>query len=153
MAETNPKFEATKKLMESFPEDAVERTQGRLTGKGYDTTGYKYQYVANRINTVLGVGSYRTEQQFETSEHKTQKGTPMFDVVCDMKLFLGFWKDNTWNTTAESFAIGGHTSKTLLDAKKGAYTNAFKAAWDAHISKPSRLIGKFENKITGWKPL
>ena len=47
-------------LAAPFPEEAIERTDGKLTGKSYSTTGIKYQYVANRLNEVLGVGGWRT---------------------------------------------------------------------------------------------
>ena len=47
-------------LSAPFPEEAIERTDGKLTGKSYSTTGIKYQYVANRLNEVLGVGGWRT---------------------------------------------------------------------------------------------
>lgn len=37
-------------------EDAIERTNGRETGKGYDTTSYRYQALVDRMNEVLGPG-------------------------------------------------------------------------------------------------
>jgi len=49
-------------LSAPFPEEAIERTNGNVTGRGYSTTGIKYQYVVNRLNEVLGLGGYRTEQ-------------------------------------------------------------------------------------------
>ena len=35
-------------LAAGFPEEAIERTDGRVTGRGYSTTGIKYQYIASR---------------------------------------------------------------------------------------------------------
>ena len=35
-------------LATPFPEEAIERTDGRVTGRGYSTTGIKYQYIASR---------------------------------------------------------------------------------------------------------
>ena len=37
-------------LSAPFPEEAIERTDGRITRRGYSTTGIKYQYVVNRLN-------------------------------------------------------------------------------------------------------
>ena len=45
--------EAKKKLYQQlsqpFPEEAIERTDGRVTGKGYSTTGIKAQFIINRL--------------------------------------------------------------------------------------------------------
>ena len=49
-------------LAAPFPEHCIQRTEGRLTGRGYDTVGYGYQHVANRLNEVLGVGGWRAHR-------------------------------------------------------------------------------------------
>ena len=41
------RVEIYRALSKPFPEDAIERTKGTLTHKGYDTTGVKYQYIVN----------------------------------------------------------------------------------------------------------
>ena len=43
-----------KQLSQPFPEEAIERTDGLQTGKGYSTTGIKAQFIINRLNETLG---------------------------------------------------------------------------------------------------
>ncbi len=113
-------------LSAPFTDEAIERTEGRVTGKGYDTTGIKYQYVVNRMNEVLGVGGWRTQQAITVREITTSKGRPAFDATCDITLQLGEWVDGKFVPWAETFATGGHQSVSESDAKKGSYTNALK---------------------------
>ena len=115
-------------LSAPFPEEAIERTDGRVTGRGYSTTGIKYQYVVNRLNEVLGIGSYRAHRTVNVKEMQTAKGRPAFEAICDMTLELGEWVSGEFVCFAESLADGGHTSMSEADARKGAYTNAFKKA-------------------------
>ena len=117
-------------LAESFPEDTIERTRGAQTGKGYDTTGIKYQYVVNRLNEVLGVGCFRTERKMTMRESVSQKGRPVFEASCELRLYLGEWTNSEegFVIIAEAIADGGHKSFDYSDALKGAYTNAFKKA-------------------------
>ena len=35
-------------LAAPFPEHCMERTEGRITGRGYDTAGIGYQFICNR---------------------------------------------------------------------------------------------------------
>jgi hypothetical protein len=106
-------------LSAPFGEDAIERTDGRVTGRGYDTTGIKYQYIVNRLNEVLGIGAWRTEQQVSVRESQTAKGRTAYDATCNLTLQLGTWLDGKFLTWAESFATGGHTSLNETDARKG----------------------------------
>jgi hypothetical protein len=46
-------------LAAPFPEHCIQSTEGRVTGRGYDTSGIGYQFIANRMNEVLGVGGWR----------------------------------------------------------------------------------------------
>jgi len=61
-------------------------------------------------------------------EIQTAKGRPAFEAICDITLELGEWVDGSFVVFAESLADGGHTSMAEADARKGAYTNAFKKA-------------------------
>ena len=115
-------------LSSNFPAEAIERTDGRITGRGYSTTGIKYQYVVNRLNEVLGIGSYRAHRTVTVKEIQTAKGRPAFESICDLTLELGEWVNGEFICWAESLADGGHTSMSEADARKGAYTNAFKKA-------------------------
>lgn len=113
-------------LSAPFPEEAIERTDGRATGKGYSTTGIKYQYVVNRLNEVLGVGGFRVERKVTVKEMTTAKGRPAFDVTCEVRLQLGEWAEGKFVPFAEALGDGGHTALSMADAIKGAYTNGFK---------------------------
>ena len=115
-------------LAAPFPEEAIERTEGRVTGRGYDTAGIKYQYVVDRINEVLGVGGFRTHRTTTVKSATSAKGRPVFEALCEVCLELGEWKDGTFVVFAEAYGDGGHTAMTEADARKGAFTNGFKKA-------------------------
>ena len=55
-------------LAKPFDEHCIQRTEGRLTGRGYDTTGIGYQHIANRLNEVLGVGGWRAHRTVTVKE-------------------------------------------------------------------------------------
>lgn len=118
--------EIYRRLAAPFPEEAIERTRADVTRKGYDTTGIKYQYVVNRLNEVLGVGGFRVERTFSIKEKQSRSGMPMVDVTCDVVMQLGHWEAGVFVAFAEATGTGGHVSASEADAKKGAYTNAFK---------------------------
>jgi hypothetical protein len=115
-------------LAAPFAEDAIERTDGRVTGKGYSTTGIKYQYIVNRLNEVLGLGGFRVERTVSVRQVATTKGRPAFEATCEIKLQLGEWREAGFVPFAEAIADGGHTAMTEADARKGAFTNGFKKA-------------------------
>ena len=115
-------------LAAPFSEEAVERTDGKMTGKGYSTTGIKYQYVVNRLNEVLGFGCFRSHRTITVKETKRANGRPAFEAICDLTLELGQWVDGRFIVFAESLADGGHVASSEADSRKGAYTNAFKKA-------------------------
>ena len=115
-----------RRLAEPFPEEAVERTKASVTRKGYDTTGYKYTYIVQRLNEVLGVGGFRVQPDFTIKERKSRNGAPLYDVTCDLIMQLGRWDAGKFLPFAEAPGTGGHTSTTEADAKKGSFTNGFK---------------------------
>jgi hypothetical protein len=115
-------------LAAPFPEHYIQRTQGRVTGRGYDTAGIGYQHIANRLNEVLGVGAWRAHRTVTVKEVLTAKGRPAFEAICDITLELGEWASGEFMVFAESLADGGHTAMSEADARKGSYTNAFKKA-------------------------
>jgi hypothetical protein len=115
-------------LSAPFPAEAIERTRGAVTGRGYDTSGIKYQYVVNRFNEVLGVGGYRTEQTISVRQATTQKGRTVHEAICEIVLQLGEWVDGVFMPFAEVHGTGGHGSMSEADARKGAFTNGFKKA-------------------------
>jgi hypothetical protein len=115
-------------LSAPFPENAIQRTEGRITGRGYDTTGIGYQFICNRLNEVLGVGGWRAHRTVTVKTITTSKGREAFEAICDLTLELGSWENGDFIVFAESLSDGGHTSTSEADARKGAYTNALKKA-------------------------
>ncbi len=115
-------------LAAPFPDHCIQRTEGRITGRGYDTTGIGYQFIANRLNEVLGVGGWRAHRTVAVKEIVRSNGRPAFEAICDITLELGEWVDGEFAVFAESLADGGHSASSEADARKGAYTNAFKKA-------------------------
>jgi hypothetical protein len=115
-------------LSAPFPEEAVERTDGLVTGRGYSTTGVKCQYLIDRLNEVLGVGSFRVHRTTSVKETTTARGRPAFEGLCDLRLELGEWIDGRFQVFAETVGDGGHVAMTEADARKGATTSALKRA-------------------------
>ena len=115
-------------LAKPFDEHCIQRTEGRLTGRGYDTTGIGYQHIANRLNEVLGVGGWRAHRTVTVKEIVRSNGRPAFEAICDITLELGEWVDGSFMVFAESLADGGHVASSEADARKGSYTNGFKKA-------------------------
>ena len=113
-------------LAAPFPEEAVERTDGRVTGRGYSTTGLKYQYVVNRMNETLGLGGWRVHRTIRTKATTTAKGRPAYESVAEVTIELGTWIDGQFIAWADAVADGGHTSGNEADSIKGAHTNAIK---------------------------
>ncbi len=113
-------------LAAPFPEHCIQRTEGRVTGRGYDTTGIGYQHIANRLNEVLGVGGWRAHRTVMVKEITRANGRTAYEAICDLTLELGEWVDGAFVTWAESLADGGHVAASEADARKGAYTNALK---------------------------
>ena len=115
-------------LSAPFPETCVQRTDGHQTGRGYNTSGIGYQHIVNRLNQVLGLGGFRAERTMTTREMTSAKGRPVFEAICELKLQLGEWLDGKFVPFAEAIGDGGHTSVSMADAIKGAFTNGLKKA-------------------------
>jgi len=102
--------------------EAVQRSEGAKTGKGYDTTGFGYQFIVNRFNEVLGIGNWGWEfESLKEFEGKYKTGTPFYAVTGLATIFVIV---NGQKTSHSEY--GGHQSISYTDALKGASTNAFK---------------------------
>ena len=109
-------------LAAPLPEKAVERTSAGKTGKGYDTTGYKYQYVVNRFNEILGLTNWWFTFHIEdVRDTKTQKGYAQVQVSVSTAITI-----RIGDREVTKVLSGGHTSNNYADALKGAITNSFK---------------------------
>lgn len=119
-------------LAAPFPESCIQRTDGKMTGKGYSTSGIGYQHVVNRLNEVLGIGGFRAHRTITVKEIARASGRPAFEAICDLTLELGTWEGGQFLVFAESLADGGHVAASEADARKGCFTNAFKKAAAFH---------------------
>jgi hypothetical protein len=107
-----------KELIEPLPKEAIQKSEGSKTGKGYDTTGYGYQFIVNRLNDILGVEGWSYKYRvIDRMDGVSSKGTPRISVCVEMDLTIG--------ETTKSM-VGGHTSNNYIDALKGAITNSLK---------------------------
>jgi hypothetical protein len=127
-------------LGEPFPPEAIQRTKtddhtvdGKTvkgTRRGYDTTGYAYQYLVDRFNKVVGIGRWRASAVYDLDEYQTKGERPrdMFDVTALVTVRIGVTDpaSGRWITVAKRQCHGGHASTSRADAHKGAFTNGFK---------------------------
>jgi hypothetical protein len=124
----DPKFfeELKVSLKELYGENCVERTKKEITRKGYDTTGYGYQFVANRLNELLPKYGLHWSTQDDIKllrEYPDKGGNLNYEYAG--RLSLLFLNDLREVVDARH-CYGGHQSRTHADAMKGAFTNAFK---------------------------
>lgn len=113
--------ELYEELSAPFPKEAVQKSKGSQTGKGYDTTGYRSQFMVNRINELVGPQNWSDSYTLNKErEITTAKGVNGFDITVDVTVtILGVTKSSP----------GGHMGyKGHADVLKGACSNALKAA-------------------------
>lgn len=107
-------------LADKMPQEAIQRTIGTETKKGYDTDGYGYQFCVDRFNSVLGLEGWGFDWEIiKEMEGAFKSGQPFFAV--DIKMAI-------WVVSRENkrVCVGGHMSSSFADALKGAITNGFK---------------------------
>lgn len=110
--------EIRENLSAPLPKEAIEKAAKEVTRKGYDTTGYQYQFVVDRFNEVLGLDGWNfTYKIIREAAGKYQSGQEFYDITCEVSITLG---------SLTRSCVGGHRSATYADALKGAITNAFK---------------------------
>jgi hypothetical protein len=132
-------------LAAPFPEEAIERTDGKQTGRGYNTTGLKVQFVIDRLNAVLGIGGWRVHREVTVREISTSSGRRAYEAWCDLILELGEWADDKFHVFAESLAYGGHVAMLEGDARKGSFSNALKRAAAMHGCGAAAYRGQLDD--------
>ena len=90
------------KLSEAMPKEAIQITKKEQTKKGYDTTGYGYQYFVNRFNEILGFENWGYDYKIirENSGH-FKSGSPFNEITVE----LGIWVQSKDNVRK---CAGGH---------------------------------------------
>lgn len=104
--------------VEKLPKEAVETATKEVTRKGYDTTGYQYQYLVNILNEVAGLGRWNfTWKIIKEISGNYASGKSFWDITAEVSIMV---EGNTMS------CAGGHRSENYADALKGAITNGFK---------------------------
>jgi hypothetical protein len=111
--------EILKKLCEDLPKEAVQKTKGSVTKKGYDTTGYGYQWIVDRLNSVLNCTWGFDWDIIHHSEGQFSSG----GVFHEITVKVGIWITDKSNVR---YCAGGHVARLHGDALKGAITNGIK---------------------------
>ena len=111
-------------LSKPLPKEGIQRSKTADTRKGYDTTGYGYQYIVNRFNEVLGIGGWNWNfVEMERAEGTYKSGQKFYSITggATITIYLEAEKNKVCHTE-----FGGHQSSSITDALKGASTNALK---------------------------
>lgn len=111
-----------KELSKPLDEKAIQRSKGIDTKKGYDTTGYGYQFIVNRFNEVLGIGGWNWSfEEIERAEGTYKSGIKFISITGKATITLKLPEGEISHSE-----YGGHQSSNPTDALKGASTNALK---------------------------
>lgn len=115
---TNEVLQALYIAVDALPASATETAKKEITRKGYDTTGYQYQYLVNVLNEVIGVANWGfTYTILKEEKGSWSNGKPFYELTVEMTVtILG----------ASRTCVGGHKSEAFADAMKGAITNSLK---------------------------
>jgi len=108
--------------VEDLGEKAVEKTKKEITRKGYDTTGYQYQYLVNVLNEVVGMENWGMDYVIiKEIEGQTAGGQKTWEITTNVNVWI-----KVGGGIAKRSLAGGHKSTSHADALKGAITNGFK---------------------------
>lgn len=118
MTFTKEIYNQIQEAVSKLPDAAIERTKGAITKKGYDTTGYGYQWLVNVLNEIVGVPGWSFSYTLvKEVEGTTQAGQPTYTVTVDVTVEI---------LDAKRTCAGGHKATLHADALKGAITNGLK---------------------------
>jgi hypothetical protein len=108
-----------KELSKKIQAEGIQRTKGADTKKGYDTDGYGYQYIVDRLNEVCGNDWGFAWHIIKELEGEYRSGAKFHEITVQIDV----WITDRINTRS---CVGGHISMSYADALKGAITNGFK---------------------------
>lgn len=132
-------------LSAPFPPEALEKTDGRKTGRGFDTIGYKVAYIIQRLNAVCGLGGWRLHREVSVREISAPSGRKGWEATASVVLELVEWQGGSAVTYADAVGDGGGVSYTSeADSRKMATSSAIKKAasmlgcgWQAYAGELS----------------
>lgn len=123
------KTEIYEALSADLPLEAVERASKEITRKGYDTTGYQYQYLVNRLNEVCGIGGWDFSWKIlKEVQGKWRDGGDFWDITTEVTVILRLPGEDEKDKErwVGRTCVGGNRANNYADALKGAITNGFK---------------------------
>lgn len=106
------------KAVADLPKESIEHAKKDVTRKGYDTTGYQYQYLVNVFNDVLGIDGWNYDYKIlKEVQGQWKSGGGYWEITVEIAI--------TVDKTTKKL-VGGHKAEAHADALKGAITNGFK---------------------------
>jgi len=113
-----------------LPDVAIQRAYKEQTRKGYDTTGFGYQFLVNRMNEVLGPAYWRPIFNLlkETQGQFGNPPKPNNTIVVETTIEIGNWKDGEFIPICRFYGVGSQTGLDWGDTLKGAQSNSLKKA-------------------------
>lgn len=120
--------EIYERLSAPLSKEAIQKASKEETRKGYDTIGYKYQYVINRLNEVCGIDGWNfTWKILKMIEGTWRKkigsnqwiDVPNFEITVEIKMWI-------INPEIKRPCAGTHLSVSFGNALKGAITSGLK---------------------------
>lgn len=117
-------------ITKPLPVEAIEKTDKTKTRRGYDTTGFQYQYLVDRLNEAVGIGGWTMDWQIikDISGSWGADKKPTWEVVVAVTVAItpDFHHDHSNHVEAKRRCVGSHKAEMYGDALKGAITNGFK---------------------------
>ena len=144
-----------------LPEEALQETSGKDTGRGYDTTGYSYQAHIDRMNWVFGPAHWTWEIQNETCEEgRTSTNRQKFTYYGEIVVKIGYKELNPETKRYEWVIVHDlppyptdHESLERGSARKGMLTKGIKRATSTIGVGADAWLGIFDDDlITGAAP-
>lgn len=106
-------------LAKDLPIEAIQKTFKQDTKKGYDTTGYSYQYCVDRFNEICEDKWGFDWEIINQITGNYKSGQPFIEITIKISIWI-FQKENIRT------CVGGHIASNFTDALKGSITNGFK---------------------------
>jgi len=116
---------------EKLPPEAIEHAPKEITRKGYDTTGYQYAYIVERLNEILGmcgIGWHYEWKILKEEQGEWGGGKKYWDITVQIWVIISPHILSYIKQPVTTIGIGGHRAETYYDALKGSITSGFKKA-------------------------
>jgi len=126
MNEVDKKLKKVAAAVSKLPPEAIQRSYGVDTHKGYDTTGYGIDWLWELLVAEFGPSAIiASVADVQWEETETKSGRRKY--VASLRSTIRIMGEES-EVLAEASAFGGHEAFLRGDALKGAETNALKKA-------------------------